>query len=516
MKSFSDGRGSAWEHGAPLAALMTLCAARLWLMPLGSSFWIDEMGTVFVVRHGAADPSLAVAPQVGASLYYWLPRAASALFGSSEAVYRLPSVLAIALAVWLASRVAARVIHPAAAWFGAFACIAISGIDYQAADARPYGLGTCVAAAGVLFLVRWLDEARWRDGLLFALFAALLWPVHLIFWPFYLVFAAYAASRLLRKETHAGWTRTLLLFATTGLALIPTLLEALDLFRQAKAHVIVKPPSLHELEHSLRWNVVVLCAAGAWVIRKFGGADLPACLGPRRELRDQGGDRRAETRGSAASVWLLFLLWWLAQPVCLFAFSWVTGNSVFVKRYLFLMLPGAALTATAAVARFTPPARMNKLAAVLGLAALAALGDWTQLWPAHEHSDWRDAALKINQLALDADTPVICPSPFIEARPPVWTPDYRMPGFLYAHLPVYPIRGHAYLFPFETSPEAESYAAGLARGALSHSRRFFLYGGNGATRFWRKWFAARPELAGWRSERLYYGDVDVIDFEPPK
>jgi hypothetical protein len=159
---------------------------------------------------------------------------------------------------------------------------------------------------------------------------------------------------------------------------------------------------------------------------------------------------------------------------------------------------------------------MNRLAAVLGAAALLALGDWGQLWPAHEHSDWRDAARKINELA-SPDTPVICPSPFIEARPPVWRPDYQMPGFLYSHLPVYPIGGKEYLFPFETSPEAESYATDLTRGALSTSPRFLLYGGNAATRFWRKWFAARPDLAGWRSVRLPYGDVDVIEFDgPPK
>jgi hypothetical protein len=208
-------------------------------------------------------------------------------------------------------------------------------------------------------------------------------------------------------------------------------------------------------------------------------------------------------------------VWWLCQPVCLFAFSWLTGNSVFVRRYLFLMLPGVALTATAAVAYFIPASRLNRLAAVLGAAGLLALGDWGQLWPAHEHSDWRGAARKINELALTPDTPVICPSPFIEARPPEWRPDYHMPGFLYAHLPVYPIAGEAYLFPFETSPEAESYAAGLTRGALSSSRRFLLYGGNGATRFWRKWFTARPELAGWQSVRLPYGDVDVVEFDPP-
>jgi hypothetical protein len=487
-------------------------------MPLGSSFWIDEMGTVFVARHGAADPSLSVAPQVALSIYYYLPRAAAALFGSSEVVYRLPSVLAMAIAVALVARVAARLIHPRAAWFALFACLAISGIDYQAVDARPYGLGACVSAAGVLFLVRWLDDARWRDGLSFVLFAALLWRVHLIFWPFYPVFAGYAVARLLLGETRAGRLRTAALFALAGLTLFPVLADALPLFRDAKSHVIVKPPTLHEFEHSLRWNVVLICAAAAWLLSTKVGRAIRLPLsepGPGGAPSESGSSRPPRI---APTTWLLFLAWWLCQPVCLFAFSWLTGNSVFVRRYVFLMLPGVALTATAAVAHFTPPPRMKSLAVVLAAVGLLALGDWSHLWPAHEHSDWRDAALKVNELALGPDMPVICPSPFIEARPPVWRPDYHMPGFLYAHLPVYPIAGRACLFPFETSPEAERYAADLIRGQISASRRFLLYGGNGATRFWRNWFTARPELAGWRSVRLPYGDVDVIQFDagPPK
>jgi hypothetical protein len=499
-KPLPDGRGSQL-----LPALLALTVLRLWLMPLGSSFWIDEMGTVFVARHGAADPSLAVAPQVALSLYYYLPRWATALFGPSEAVYRLPSVLAMAIAVTLIARVAARLIHPRAAWFAAFACLAVSGIDYQAVDARPYALGTCVAAAGVLFLVRWLDEGRKLDAALFVVFAALLWRVHLIFWPFYLVFALYAVARLLRRETRAGWLAAAAVFAVTGLTLVPVLTVALPLFRDAQAHVIVRPPSLHEFEHSLRWNVVALCAAGGWIVSRFGrrAGESPA---PPPEV--------AQAIRLPATSWLLFLIWWLCQPVCLFAFSWLTGNSVFVRRYLFLMLPGAALTATAAVAHFTGTARLNRLALALGVAALLVLGDWGHLWPAHEHSDWRGAAQKINVL-VGPDTPVICPSPFIEARPPVWRPDYAMPGFLYAHLPVYPIGGRVYLFPFETSPEAERYATDLARGPLVRSRGFLLYGGNGATRFWRKWFSARPELAGWSSVRIPYGDVDVIEFAGP-
>src|SRR5690349_12268479 len=70
-----------------LASIVMLAGVRFWLMPLTSSFWVDEMGTVFVVHHGAGDESLKVAPQVADSVYYALPRIAEKMFGMSEAAY---------------------------------------------------------------------------------------------------------------------------------------------------------------------------------------------------------------------------------------------------------------------------------------------------------------------------------------------------------------------------------------------------------------------------------------------
>jgi hypothetical protein len=81
---------------APL--LPTLCIARLWVTPLTSSCWLDEAETAFIVHHGCEHPFLAVVPQVTASIYCWLPRAAESIFGFSEAVDRLPSVVAMAMA----------------------------------------------------------------------------------------------------------------------------------------------------------------------------------------------------------------------------------------------------------------------------------------------------------------------------------------------------------------------------------------------------------------------------------
>jgi hypothetical protein len=484
-----------------LGLVLALCIARLWLMPLPSSFWVDEMATVFVVHHGPNHPSFAVAPQVPDSIYYQLPRAAESVFGFSEVAYRLPSVLLMALALFFIARLAARLIHPGAAWFVVFVCLSMRGINDQAADARPYALGTCIAAGSLWFLIRWLDSAHWWDAVLFIVLAALLWRVHLLFWPFYIVLALYAAVRLVRPETgydRRGWAPLIAIFALVGVALIPVLLDALNQFRHATAHVIVALPTLRDLRISLKFGVILICGLGAFVLGRL--------------LRWP----RVPTFSFNSSL-VAIAAWWLLQPLALFAVSRVTGSSMFVTRYLYLGLPGAALAATLAAAYFIPSNRWKPLSLVFAAGVLVMLGQWSQLWPMHHGSDWRLAAHTIDQWAKnDPSMPVLCPSPFIEARPPVWQPSYALPGFLYSHLPVYPFRGKPYLLPFEDSPEAKRYVESLADGPIATSGRFLIYGGSGSVRYWRNWFSIQPEFSAWHRERLGpFGDVVVELFEKP-
>jgi hypothetical protein len=190
---------------------------------------------------------------------------------------------------------------------------------------------------------------------------------------------------------------------------------------------------------------------------------------------------------------------------------------MFVTRYLYVGLPGAALAATLAAAYFIPSDRWKPLSLVFAAGVFVMLGQWSELWPMHHGSDWRLAAHTIDQWAKnDPSMPVLCPSPFIEARPPVWQPSYALPGFLYSHLPVYPFRGKPYLLPFEDSPEAKRYVESLADGPIATSGHFLIYGGSGSVRYWRNWFSIQPEFSTWHRERLGpFGDVVVELFEKP-
>ncbi|HEX5228972.1 MAG TPA: glycosyltransferase family 39 protein [Bryobacteraceae bacterium] len=473
--------------------LLAAVIGRLWILPLPSSFWVDELVTFFVVKY-PHHASYAAAPQVPASIYYWIPRMIQSVFGMSETWYRLPSVILMGIALFLIARLAARLIHPEAGWFAVFACLGLHGINDYADDARPYALGICVAAAALFFLVRWLDSVRLIDAALFAAFASLLWAVHLIYWPMYLVFALYPAVRIYQGETRAKPWQAAVLFGVVILAVIPQLLTAWGLLRGASTHVVAPLPGFREFQHVIRWNLLAISGGSAWLVGRFAGW-------PRNAMK------------CASAAWILVAAWWLAQPLWLLVFSRVTGNSVFVERYLSIGLPGIALAATLAASIFIPAGRWRIASCLFGIGVLVMMGQWTSPQIRHGQSDWRGAAQEERRLTTSPDMPVIVLSPFIEARSPVWSPDYPLPGFLYAHLEGYPIAGKPYLFPYGVyRQDGVPYAEYLLEHVLLHSRRFEIYG---ATKFWLRWFASQPEFTNWHHRMDKFGDVYLAVFDNP-
>ena len=472
-----------------LALLLAALVVRLWVQQMNASFWVDEMVTAFVVHHGAADPSLAVAPQVPQSIYYAVPRAADRIFGTREAAYRAPSLLFALGALWLVGRIAARLIHPQAAWFAVFACFGCKEFNWEAPDARPYALGFLAMAAAVLLLIRWLDSARWRDAAAFVILAALIWRVQLIFWPAYALLAIYATVRLVQRETPVSRVQAAIGFTALGFLLLPVAVRAIALNRQAGAHVIVDQPTFAQLFNATQWKVLVECAAGAWIFSRMVRA-------------------AKERKKPEISAAVLAFGWCLIPPVALFLFSKMTGESVFVRRYYSIALPGAALAAACGAAYFLPARYWKPAAAIVGIYVLIWYGWRLQAWPG---SDWREAAAAVN--ALPAGTPVIVPSPFIEAKGPDWRPDYPLPGFLYAHLDAYPLHQPVLLFPFHGSAEAETYAATLTPSLL-RAKRFAIYGGDVNVHFWSRWFLAHPRFSHWTPHPLgVFGDVQSVVVE---
>jgi hypothetical protein len=77
--------------------------------------------------------------------------------------------------------------------------------------------------------------------------------------------------------------------------------------------------------------------------------------------------------------------------------------------------------------------------------------------------------------------------------------------------------GRTYLFPYQISKEAESYATFLTKEELTISGHFVVYGGSGIVKSWQKWLSPRPELADWTSNSIgKFGTVAAIEFSSPR
>jgi hypothetical protein len=316
------------------------------------------------------------------------------------------------------------------------------------------------------------------------------WWVHQIFWPFYLVLVVYSIVRAVSRETPVRSGQALTVGVCVIAALAPRALASLALAQHATSHAFAAIPTLHAFAHDLHWNIPVLCAAAIWLLT-----------------------RSAKPRWKApGSLWLLLLAWWLGQPLILLLYSHATGTSVYVGRYFSTMLPAVALLATLAVAHWMPAHRWHLAAACMAVAALLAQGHPKSPAYRHDISDWRSANEEVNRFAPDASVPVIVVSPFIEGRAPAWTPDYPLPGFLYAHLEGYPLKGRLLLFPYggPEDPDGRHFAEELLR-TQRLSRRWAIYG-EIPGHDWEQWFAARPELAGWNHVEKKFGDVVVVEF----
>ncbi len=477
-----------------LVVVLGVCIVRFWLPLLSESFWIDETVTAFILRHGAMHPSLAAGPRLDQTIYYWLPCASAIVFGFSEWSLRLPSLLATFASLWMLSRLTARFVHPDASWFAVFLCFIPHEFTRQATDARPYGLGTFVALAAIWFLVRWLDLGCWADAAGFAVFAGLLVRVHLAYWPFYVVFIAYSLMRVIRRETEVQASALAMVFAVLGISVAPLVPLTFGLLSEAKAHIVVDPPTANSIISGLQIPVFLAVAAGAWLIARI--------------FRWRG-------EGEAVPLSGVVLLgsWWLWQPCCLLAASWITGSPVFVPRYFSLALPGTMLASTMA-AGHSLPARLWKPAAALLAGGILIVSLWRVPFLPTRNSEWREAAQTVNNLVRHSSIPVLCPSPFVEAQPPAWSPSYPLPGFLYAHLDAYPVHCDA-LLPARHSTEGDEFAGRLAMDRLVPAARFVIYGGTHGVSLWTDWFAGQSALAGRNNHQVgLFGDAEIVMFEP--
>lgn len=434
--------------------LAALCIVRLWVMPMTSSFWLDETTTYWSAYKGigAAVSRSQFWPGQNA-LFSLIEAIVIRVGGQSEFVLRLPSLLAALGAVWLLFRLGTRLFDRETAAFSVVVFVSLQEMFATAANARPYALGLLLVVASTWELVRWLDTNRKRNLVLYILLAATVPYFHYLFATIFIVHGIYAWYRVRTQGTRP--------FRQGAFAVLGIL-------------ILVSP---------LAWNATQgkhLSTASSFTstpdFQELFSAGMPAVLGTGILLGILVGYALysgLKAEGSAEpgrDVLILLITWFFVPIVVLFAVSRLTAFKVFVSRYYLPAFPALALLVGWGVRHLTQRLRIV-VAGSVALTAIASFG-MHHFWVNPYLEDWRGAAKEVRAATIDQNTPVLVRTGLIETAKPRWNVDIDPDSPLLAPLSKYPVPGHIFLVPAALSEESVRYMNGLSSGILDTANQF--------------------------------------------
>ena len=316
--------------------LVAIAVVDLWVLPMRSSFWLDETATFWIVKDGVANLLHRSLDWAGQSpLYYLTAWLALVTGGRHEWVLRLPSLIALMVAAWLLYRLAQHLFDPASARLAVLSFACSGAVAFAASDARPYALGLCLLIGSAWLLVRWLEtgSARYAAGAM--VLSVLTIYDHYLFGPVLVVLAFYTVWR----AVHEGKVRIWGLLAVgigAGVLLLPLVAQLRHFYQDRAVHSFSGAPLLSDLFTSIAPPVL----AGSLTV----GLLLAQLFRPEQDREPA---PRRDTVFLAAG-------WALAPPLLLFAISVLSPSRLFVPRYYISCIPGQCCSPAGWPVRWRP------------------------------------------------------------------------------------------------------------------------------------------------------------------
>ena len=477
------------EHKRFLGILVGIVVISIWIRPIFSGLWLDELGTWWVVKNGFGDTVHRAWTYQGQSpLYYsieWLIRVAG---GRSEMMLRLPSLIAGAGAAFLFFRLVDYLLDRETARLALLAFVATQVIAMSSSEARPYGLGLLAVVAATYALVRWLDSGGWRLAATYALLAGLtVWCHYLLGWGL-VAHAVYSIARVRAGTTRVRLRSLITAAIAISLLVLPLVLQVLSLWSRRASLSIPAAPSIDRL-----WLLLVPPVAAAALL--IGGL-LARARGP---LTVRGVVAKPQTMSLLVSMFLL-------PPVSVYLLSIFTPIRLLAAYYVLpSMLAGAALLAWAI--RMIEPAFARRLiAAVLAILAVLSYGS-----PLMAGEDWRGAALYVSAHASQSTVVLVHPA-LVESAQLSWLSNPEQRSYLLSPLSYYPMPGQIVLLPYLLTPSTETYLEGIVSHQLAGVDRFLL-----VTRYpfvpYQAWLDGQLAATGMTSRVVgTFGVIKVIEF----
>ena len=468
--------------------LIALIGGLLWLRPITSSLWMDELGTWWVIKDSLGDAIDRAARYQGQSPVFYVIEWLVARVGHAEWILRLPSLAAATLAGFLMYRLGRRLLDADLGRLALLAFVAWPGIAFEASNARPYALALLSTVASVVALVWWLDEGGRARAAVWVLCGAAVMYAHYLF-PLVLIPELIYALVRVREGSTSIRARTVLL-AAGAIALLDLPLIAQILSLADRSGSLSIPGSV-----SVSWLTDLLIPAAALGAIVLGGglAWLASAV------------RLVPLRVRRSSV-VLVLAWTIIPPLILGAVSLFTPVRFVTLRYTLSAAPGACLLFAGAV-RALEPASARRLVALV-FALLSVLSQAASL---KALEDWRWSSAQVAAMS-DSGTVVLMHPGLVESSQLDWFSDPERRSYLLSPTSYYSFPEQILPVPYDISTEGEQFLQRELDGIPPDTDRLIYL-----TRFsgvpYVRWLEGRLEPEGWSEGRVESrGAMEIVEF----
>jgi 4-amino-4-deoxy-L-arabinose transferase-like glycosyltransferase len=425
-------------------ALSGIVVAVCWLLPTRDSLWLDETGTYWIVKDSIRSVFERSYYWSNFSPYYLVAWPAVHLGGHNEIIIRLPSIIAMGVATFFIYRIGTRLCDEETGLVAAAVFVAIQGVSYAAADARPYAFTLMALTGFVLALLRWLDKTRFLDAVAVVLLATLTAYGHVLLAIGLVVPTLYALWRTTKR------LRFISMFVIIGLLIVPLVIQIRAYMSMGTPHMFAEVPTLPDLFSAIAPPQLL--------------ATLIVGLGTAYAIHSV---VQSQWR-PAKPVVVMLLAWLVFAPSLIFLLGRTTTIQLFLPRYLLSTSPAAALLMACFIRSLDP---MTVRRVVVGVILGLSVAGWVMSSSFHHGEDWRGAMATVRQETEGTSVPVFMASCFIEAQTPKDLNDPRLKEILFAPELFYRPTGRVIHLPYRFD---EAYVKQVAEKELAGESRFLM------------------------------------------
>jgi len=427
-----------------------IASISIWFVALRAPLRLDEALSYWQVSGGFLKVWTRSALMPSSIGYLYCLWAAKSILGSSELALKVPSLVALLLAVYFLFRMVRELFERETAYLTCVFFAIESNVIFAATDVRPYAFALLATTLAGFGFVRWMARGQVRQAALFGAAASMVLYFHYLYacvLPAFAIYYLIARWRFIKRDTR----QLAIILATFGLGSIPLVYRVISLYETRQTHI---------LQEMLHPGLVVLnTLVPRQTLIGFLTVSFIAALARRITLPE---------RGEWPKV-LMGPLLALVPAVILITVSTITPAHLLIPRYLTAAAPGSALLWALLTRRVDSGWLRQSFCAFLVLVTVVE----SYRFPArrkHELS-LKAAHEVVNEMEKREQVPVLVCSGFVESDYESMPKDRNEENPLLSQVEFYPIHGPIEMIPISLNERTVRLASqATARIAQTHGR----------------------------------------------